>query len=159
MKLSRRSEAQASEEFLKLLAYVESRPRGSLLEYTEVERETGIKMDLKGKSKLRRAVIRSELEYTAIPTVGYQLARADIAMSILTHRLTKIDNQVKRADRATTIINKDFYGELTPDEQRGVIFLGSVFGAIRNAAENGRKLYGQSKPQLSEGKQEVIIPT
>lgn len=144
-----RTLAHGTEEYLKLLNYVLEQPSGKLLRYTEVEYETGVRMDLKGKAKLRRAILRSKRECSTVQTVGYKLAEADMVMGILSVRLLRIDGAVKRADRAQRILQQQFFEALKPDEKRGVLYVGSIFGAIRLAAENGKRLYGVAKTPKS----------
>jgi len=133
-----------------LLAFVTDAAPGDLIEYDAVQKAIGVNMrSLKNRAKLRNAIIRSGREYTAVPTVGYQLAKPDNAMGILSHKLLKIDNSVRRADRAQKVITDQFFDELQEPEQKAVMFLGSVFGAIRVAAENGKKLYGRERPALT----------
>lgn len=146
----------ASEEYLKLLGYIMDKGDGYLLIYSDVQRETGVIMDPRGKSKLRRAILRSHREYAVLPNEGYKLAQPDMAMGILSFRLLRIDSQVKRADRAQRVIQDSFLKELTPEEKKGVLYIGAIFGAIRLAAEKGKKVYGKKRNLLIEGK--PIVP-
>jgi len=153
------SEAKASEEYLKLLAHVGRRAAGDILTYMEVEQETGVDMQQRvNREKLRKAILRNGLEYSVIPSVGYQLAAANMAMGVLSSKLVRVDNAVRRADRAQRTIQTQFYEELPPEEQRAVLMLGSVFGAIRVAAENGKKLYGPERHVLVNASA-VVIPS
>ena len=148
---------QGSDEYLRLVSLVAAVPHGEMIEYQAVQARTGVKMDSKGKSRLRRAILRCGREYAVLPQVGYKMAQADMAMGILTHQLGRIDNRVKRADRAQKVIQKDFYEQLGPDEQKGVLFVGAIFGAIRTSADKGRKLYAPpSVRQLAESN--PIVP-
>lgn len=156
MNISRRSQARASEEYLKLLEYVAELPHGAIIEYQFVEKDLKIHMDLSGKQKLRRAIINSGRAYSVIDTIGYQLAQADMSMGILARRLISIDNDVKRADQTQKVIRDSFYQELKPDEKKAVNFLGATFGAIRQAAESGKKLYSPDKKLLAQ--QNIVIP-
>lgn len=153
------SVAKASDEYLKLFAYVNQQQPGALLKYDDIQTEVGIPMTLANRTKLRRAILRSGREYAAVPNVGYQLADAASAMPILVHHMSGIDNKVKRTERAQRVVEKDFYAEMPAEQQQGVRFLGSVFGAIRLAAENGRKLYDKPRPALSGGEATITIPT
>lgn len=154
----RQSQAKMSDEYVKLLAHVVDQPDGAILNYEEVQSATGINMDTQtNRSKLRQAILRSGKEYSVIPTVGYQLADSSTAMGILTHKLLRIDTSVRRANRAQTVVQQQFFDELDEDERKGVLFLGAVFGAIRTAAENGKKLYGKERPALTQA--DATIPT
>ncbi len=159
MENEKKSIAKASEEYMRLLAYVVEQPHGAMLSYDEVCHHTGVKMDIPGKAKLRRTILRSKKEYSVVPNVGYKLADADIATGILSFRLIRIDNTVKRADRAQRIIQREFLNDLTEDEKKGVLFIGSVFGAIRIAADKGKKLYsGQPVKMITQEASKPIMP-
>ena len=143
--------AKASEDYLRLLAYVQEQPIGELLEYSKVEQATGVTMNTAGRNKLRRAILRSHFEYAVIPGVGYKLAQADMTMGILTFRLVGIDNKVRRAERAQRVLQQAFLDQLPPEEQKGVLFIGAVFGAIRQSAEKGKELYRKEPKQIAGG--------
>ena len=49
----------------------------------------------------------------------------------------KIDNSVKKAEKAHKIVVMRFYGKLPQREQQQVLLLGAVFGAIRVSAKTG----------------------
>ena len=153
------SVAKSSEEYLRLLTYIEQQADGVLLTYNTVHADVGIPMTLANKNKLRRAILRSGREYAVVPKVGYQLADGETAMPILVHHMAGIDNKVSRTERAHRVIERRHYDQLTPEQQAGVRFLGSVFGAIRLAAENGKKLYGKPRPALSGGEGFIEIST
>jgi len=149
--------ANASEDYLKLLAYVQDSEHGQILEYKKVQKETGVKMDTAGKSKLRRAIIRSKREYSVIPNTGYKMASADMTMGILTFRLVGIDNKVRKAERSQKILQQQFFEELPADQKQNVLFVGAVFGAIRQSAEQGKRLYSREHKQIAQ--HNPIIPS
>lgn len=149
---------QSSEEYLRLLGYVTEQEHGTVLEYAAVQRDTGVKMDTTGKNKLRRAILRSGREYSVMPTVGYKLADSGAVMGILSFKLMTIDNRVKSADRAQRHLQDAFLKELPEDQRKGVLFIGSIFGAIRLSAENGKRLYGKKPLQITQGNQKPILP-
>ncbi len=135
--------AQMSEEAVRLTQYIEGLPEGADITYDTVREELGIKMNTIGKNKLRQAIERCRREYTNIRNVGYQLADPGNSMAILSTRLQRIDQTVKRADKSQVIIYDDFYDRLPPEQQKAVVFLGATFGAIRVAAESGKRVYGR----------------
>lgn len=145
--------AQLSEDYLRLVALVDSMPHGQMLEYLFVEDATGVRMDTRGKDQLRRAILRCGREYSVVRSVGYHLASSDTAMGILVEKLGAIDRRVKRADRATQTVQHSFLAEMPEPQQKAVIFLGSVFGAIRLAADTGKRFYGRKgePAQLTSG--------
>ena len=141
--------AQGSEDYLKLLNYVIEQPDGAMLEYNGVHADTGVKMDKCGRDKLRRAIRRSRREYSAKPSQGYVLAEPLTVTGILAFRLARVDGQVKRAEQAHEVLQERFYDQLGEPQQRTILLLGAIFGAIRLSAENGKKLWGQDVKQIS----------
>jgi len=137
--------AKVSEETLKIERYLEPLPPGEVISYEQIGLETGVKMDTGGKGKMRSALRRLRREYSPVKGYGIRLADASLVMPLLSHRVVKIDNAVRRGARTHLNLQTQFFASLTPDEQRQVLFAGAVFGAIRIAAENGRQLYGSKK--------------
>jgi len=152
--------ARISEEYLTLVNLVQETPPGTLLDYAQVEDATGVPMGIgmPGRSMLRRAILRTGREYSVIRGVGFVTASKDNAMGILVHQLGGIDRKVKRADRATRVVRDAFIDEMPEPQQKAVMFLGSVFGAIRMAAENGRRLYGVQSPHANVGAGIIPVP-
>lgn len=142
--------ANASEDYLRLLTYIQDKPDGEVVEYTATEKDTGVIMDYTGKNKLRRAIIRSKREYSVIPNTGYKLACPEITMSILTFRLVGIDNKIRKAERSQKILQQAFFEQLPKDQQNNVLFIGAVFGAIRSSAEKGKNIYRKELKQLAQ---------
>ena len=140
-----------SEEYMRLLDYIKNhREPGMLLQYRVVEEETGVKMDRDGRDKLRRAILRTGLEYLVSKGEGYGLAAHDTVMEILGHKVIAIDSRVVRANKAHRTLESQFFASLSEREQKQILFLGSVFGAIRLAAENAKLVYGKKDlPQLA----------
>ena len=150
----RKAESQLSEETLRLIAYVDEHgDPGTLLMYSEVELRTGVSMhpDHNGRDRLRRAILRTGREYSVIPTMGYRLAAADSAMGILGGRLRAIDSRVRRADRATRVIQSQLLEELPEPQQKRVNELAAVFAGIRQLARTGNRIFGAVKPRLVLG--------
>lgn len=150
--------AQVSEETLKIQAFIEEQQHGSVVTYVEVQQTTGVRMDTNGKAKLRRALKRARREYSPIIGAGIRLAAADAVLSLVSHRLTSINNATKRGDKTTRLLHEQFFASLGLEEQRQILFAGAVFGAIRIAAENGKLLYGKQKQIANDGTIHIPIP-
>ena len=144
-----KTQARVSEEFLILSGYLDKFQPGAVVSYQEVARDTGIQMDASGKQKLRRVIRNHRKECSPIRTIGYKLAEPEMVMSILSYRLRRIDTQVKSADKSANLLKDQFFTELKPDQQKGVMFLVAVFGAIRLAADNGKKVYSTQRKSIS----------
>lgn len=110
------------------------------ISYLEIEHATGVIMDSKGKSYLRNAAKYSGVEYTAIPKYGIEIAGPNNGTQIIGGRLARIDAATRRAETATKNISNRHLSAMSPDDQKTILFLGSVFGAIRASAEGYKRL-------------------
>jgi hypothetical protein len=136
---------------LKLQQYLEKQPHGAVLDYNEIQRETGVRMTVDGKSRLRSALKQSKREYSCVRGFGIRLADAEGVMPILSSRIKRIDKAVRRADRSQKILQEQFFQALSEQDQKRILFAGAVFGAIRLAADQGK--------QIQSRKSSVIAPT
>ena len=132
---------QLSENGLKLQVFMEGLEPGREISFLEIAAETGLPMDTKGRSDLRRAMKRSRREYSAVRGYGIRLADAAGVMPILSSRIRRIDSSVKRADQSQKLLQEQFFESLTTEDQKRILFAGAVFGAIRIAAEQGKQIY------------------
>jgi hypothetical protein len=152
------SDAQASEEYLKLRAFVEETQHGEVLEYKDVERRTGVPMDTKGRQKLRRAILASKRSYVCHPEVGYELASPGTTMAIVARGVVRLDNTRKRAAKDVKNLEEAFIDELPAEERQGLLYMGSLYRAIEVAAINGRKLYGTKRLTLDTSQIVIDVP-
>lgn len=109
--------SKVSEDYKILKTYVAEKPHGHLLEYITVQKETGVLMDSKGRSKLRNAIIKSEREYIPVASVGYELADIKNAGNIQRRRNRHLHNTVTTTVRCTVTIKKTFEGQLPEADQ------------------------------------------
>ena len=131
--------AKISEESLTLINYLKNVEHGQILSYQQIEKDTGIKMNLQAsRGYLRTACKKLKREYSCIRGVGIEMASSKSATTLIIGRLVKIDNAVKRGERTYNNVSIAFYNELSPVEQKQINFVGAAFGAIRVAAENGK---------------------
>lgn len=135
--------AQGSEEYWRLMGHVSNQRPGTLLKYTEVELITGVAMDYSGKSKLRRAILRSDLEYSVIPTVGYKLAEASDSMGIITGHLSRVGTSIKRVDRSSRVLVEQFVDALPDEEKANLLYTRALVGTFKEAAALSKNIYGQ----------------
>ena len=121
------------------------------ISYLEIEDATGVKMDLRGKGYLRNAAKYSGVEYSAIPKYGIEIAGPNNGTQIIGGRLARIDAATRRAETATKNINRRYLGDMSQEDQKTILFLGSVFGAIRASAEGYKRLAQarRHKPELA----------
>lgn len=140
---------QVSENTLKIQAYLENQKPGARVSYAAIGHATGVVMDDRGKSYLRSALHRAKLEYGCIQKYGIELADPKNAMSIVGHKLQKIDRSVRRGERTHKNIQEQFFSSLPVDKQREILYIGAVFGAIRVAADNGKVIYIQKQKDVA----------
>lgn len=136
-----------SEQTLKLVNYLKDIRPGEYLSYRDIEIGAGVKMNEKGKTYLRSAIRKLHLEYECRVNEGIVLASEKNTTRILVHRLTKIDNSVKKGEKTYKNLSFNFFDKLNDREQKQINFIGAAFGAIRLAAENGKRLFQVNKSQ------------
>lgn len=133
--------AELDKESIQIQEFLAIQKRGAELSYMAIEHGSGVKMDLRGKTHLRRALHRMKIEYSCTFGYGIRLADTGSVMPILSTRISRIDRAVKRGDRSQRILQEQFFNSLSAEEQKQILFAGAVFGAIRLAADQGRQLY------------------
>lgn len=131
---------KVSEETLAIENYLKDVPEGKLITYEEIAKECKVKMDTAGKGYMRTAIKRLRLEYSCIIGIGIQLADTGSASTIVVSKLSRIDSAVKRGEKSFNNISMQFYDRLESREQKQLNFIGAAFGAIRLAAENGKRI-------------------
>lgn len=148
---------EVSEKVLILQNYIENQKDGAEISYITIEHETGVNMDQRGKQTLRRSIKRAKKEFSTIYNYGIKLASPETALSILSNKIIRIDNSVKRAEKTQLNLKKQFFHQLTAEEKKQILFAGAVFGAIRVAAENGKLIY-QKKNYQQKDETKIAIP-
>ena len=147
---------KVSEETLAIENFLKDMPEGKLITYEEIAKECKVKMDSAGKGYMRTAIKRLRLEYSCIIDVGIKLADTDTASTIVVGRLSKIDNAVKRGEKTFNIVSMQFYDRLEAWEQKQLNFVGAAFGAIRLAADNGKRILKEKL--IDNNKNKPILP-
>jgi hypothetical protein len=153
-----RTIAEISEETLKLETYIGTKKDGDELSFFQIETETKIKMNERGKNFLRTALKRAKREYSSIHGHGIKLANASLVVPILSHKFKKIDRAVHRADKSHRNLQEQFFDQLDPVHQKQVLFAGAVFGAIRIAAQNGKLIYKKETKNANDNGIKIQIP-
>lgn len=131
--------AEVSKETLQIENVLKTLPPGTIVTYQELQDQSGVKMDGKGKSYLRTATNRLKLQYSPIRGIGIKLCCPETATSIIASKVIGIDNKVKKAAKSTKIIQEKFYDKLSPADQQHVNIVSSVFGFIRSYSQSAKK--------------------
>ncbi len=155
--LSTRAQLNASEEYIKLFQYIVDVPNGTMVEYSQIQKDTGIKMTTQNRNRLHRACVASGREYINIRNIGYKFADGANAMGIIGNAINRLGNAAMRTKRTHINIKIDIYEEMSAEDKQKFNFTESVTNAMTASIENSRRLKEINKPrQLSEPK--PIIP-
>lgn len=137
--------AEVSKQALKIESVLRSAKPGDFITYKNLEVLSGVKMDNKGKGYMRTALNRLKLEYSPVIGEGIQLASPESAISIVSKRVIKIDNSVKRAEKTTKRVTGQFYDKLTEHEQRNVNYLSAVFASLRAYSQSAKMFFKKTE--------------
>lgn len=143
----------ASEDYLKLVEYVKTKPEGYLLYYLTVETDTGIKMDYAGRSKLRRAIEKCGYEAENHNNKGYVLAEVANAVIISDIDARRILNKLMRSEKRNKRLIDRFLTRLPPDQRDRILLRESALGGMIGS----RSLFTGRKPvyKITEAKPEL----
>jgi hypothetical protein len=109
---------------------------GQLFSYDAIEYETGVKMDSKGKARLRQSAKYVNVEFATIHGHGIEIAGAHNGMEIVGRHLVKIDRATRRAEKSVKNITDKYFLEMSEDDKKSIAYLGAAFGAIRSHADS-----------------------
>lgn len=137
--------AQASSQTLRIENVLKTSRPGEFITYKNIEVLSGVKMDNKGKGYLRTALNRLKLEYSPVPGEGIELASAQNAIVIVSKRVVKIDNSVKKAEKTTKRITNQFYDKLSESEQKNVNYLSAVFASLRAYSQSAKMFFKKTE--------------
>ena len=87
---------KASEEYLRLLQFIQTQVDGAELMWLEIEQQTGVSMDISGKAKLREAVKKCHRRYEIISGLGIILDSKQNTSRIADRSVRSIVNEVRR---------------------------------------------------------------
>lgn len=137
--------AQASNQTLKIENILKSCKPGEFVTYKSLEGLTGVRMDNKGKGYLRTALNRLKLEYSPVSGQGIELASPSTAIQIVSKRVIRIDNTVKKAEKTTKRITNQFYDKLSEPEQKNVNYLSAVFASLRAYSQSAKTFFKRTE--------------
>lgn len=140
--------AEVSKQTLQIESVLKTAKPGDFITYKNLEILSGVKMDNKGKSYMRTALNRLKLEYSPRMGEGIELASPANSISIVSKRVIKIDNSVKRAEKTTKRVQNQFYDQLTEHEQKNVNYLSAVFASLRAYSQSAKVFFKKSEPKV-----------
>lgn len=144
-----KSIAEVSKETLKIEAFLKTSTPGQTIPYAEIEKETGVSMDTRGKGFMRTALHRLKLEYSCIRGQGIELCSEINATSMIANKVIRVDHAVRRAEKTTRNVTTQFYNKLSEQDKRHVNVVASIFGALRGYSQNARLLFRKPPQQIA----------
>jgi hypothetical protein len=144
--LSAQAKRMASKTYIDLFNYIINIPNGTLVEYSAVERDTGIEMLPKNKARLHDVCKASGREYLLVKGIGYQLADGHNAITIVNTGINKVGHSIVRLKKTHINIKIDIYQEMTSEDKQKFLFTESVTNAINESISSGLR----SKPKMRE---------
>lgn len=136
---------EPSKELAVLKGFFSELPSGAYVSYEEITRKTGIAMNARGKSIMRSALRSLKREYHADKGNGIELESPKNAMVLVTGRVKRASNSLRRADKTTTRMAERYVEELPKDDRDRLLMTASLFGAIRAMAKGLSSIYKPKK--------------
>lgn len=137
--------SEVSKQTLQIESVLKAAKPGDFITYKNLEILSGVKMDNKGKGYMRTALNRLKLEYSPRMGEGIELASPENSISIVSKRVIKIDNSVKRAEKTTKRVTNQFYDKLTEHEQKNVNYLSAVFASLRAYSQSAKTFFKKTE--------------
>jgi hypothetical protein len=145
-----------SEEMLKLKAFFINVPNGAYLTYKNIEKQTEIKMDSRGRQLMRSALHSLKREYNCDIGKGIEIEASHNCMSIVTGRVRKVSGTLKRADKTASRMAGRYLDDMPPEDRNRLLATASLFGAIKAMAKGLTDIYGQKPKSLNTINQQNI---
>ena len=146
---------EPSKELAVLKGLLNQTPSGAYLTYFDIEQKTNIKMDSRGKSILRSALRSVKREYRCNRSEGIELESPHNAMHLVTNRVKRVSNSLKKADKTTSRMAERYIDSLKKDDLERLLMTASLFGAIKTMAKGLSNIY---KPMVKLTKMPASIP-
>ena len=140
---------ELNEETIKLRGFFENMPSNSYITYADIEKATGVKMTLRGKNHMRSALRHLKREYRSDKGVGIELEGAKNCMELVTGRVKRASNGLKRATKTTNLMQARYLEELPPDDRNRLLATASLFGAVSAMAKGLSQMYKEKVPSLN----------
>lgn len=140
--------AEVSKQTLQIESVLKSAKPGDFMTYKNLEVLSGVRMDDKGKAYMRTALKRLNFEYAVVIGEGIELMCPENAISLVSKRVVKIDNSVKRAEKTTKNVQNQFYDKLTESEQKNVNYLSAVFGSLRAYSQSAKLFFKKTQSKV-----------
>ena len=132
---------EPSKELVVLKSFLNEVPLGGFISYKDIEAKTEIKMNERGKSILRSALRSLKMEYRCDKGNGIEIESDKNTMHIVTDRVKRVSNSLRRADRTVIRMTERYVDQLPKPDRDRLLSTASLFGAIRAMAKELSNIY------------------
>lgn len=139
------SQFEVSENTLKIEAFLRTLNPGERVTFKQIESETGVKMDNRGRANMRSALNRLKLEHSPIRGIGIELCSEKNAAGIVAEKVIRIEKCVKRARKTTTRVTEQFFDKLPEEQKISIAATASALGTIIAVSRGATLIY--KKPE------------
>ena len=147
--------AMASQEYINLLDFIAIQPDGADLDYNQVARETGVKMDNRGKAILRRVIEACGRRYTLKRKYGYILDSPENALEISDNSIVKFVRQTVRTKKTTEVI-LDRHSKALDKSTRDILLLRKIVATEIVQSSESKLL--THKPEVKSQPPNIPLP-
>ena len=138
---------EPSKELAILKGLLNDLPAGAYIAYAEIEQQTGVAMNVRGKCILRSALRSLKREYHCDRGNGIELENPANAMVLVTGRVKRVNGSLRRADKTVTRMAERYMEKLPKDDRDRLLATASLFGAIKAMAKGLSSIYKPGKLQ------------
>jgi len=149
---------EPSIEMIKLKGFLSDVPNDASVLYSDIEKATGVRMDLRGKALMRSALNGLRREYRSDRGVGIQLEGSGNCMNLVTTKAVRVGSALKRANKTTIRMVDRYVEELPPPDKSRLIATASLFGAIMAMAKGLADIYKPKKIRSSQDEIKNYLP-
>lgn len=139
---------QPSKELITLKGFFDGLPTGAYITYEEIEKETGIAMDTRGKGTMRTALKSLKLEYRSDVGKGIELECPANAMQLVTNKVKRSSNSLTSAGKTTAHLTEKYIHQLPSVDRDRLLATASLFGAIQAMAKGLSSIYKPKKLKI-----------
>jgi hypothetical protein len=109
-------------------------PDGQRTSWLEIEQQTGVKMDDRGRKLVRHVARKLNRVYRAIPGYGFELSSAGNALDIAHVRNVRVRNEVDRASSTITNLLSRHGEQMTQDARNRLLQCDSFYRTLQLSA-------------------------
>lgn len=146
---------KASDDMLKVREFFSDIPDGANVDYHDIEKSTGIKMNNRGKGLMRSALNGLKREYYCRKGEGIVLDSPDNAMVITSARGSRISSSIKKANKTSKNMLVKHYEKMNETDRERLSAFASLLGAVSAVSSGLKEIYKKPADVKRVTKQEV----